>query len=324
MKAIYVVLHYKDNDLTRRAIQSIPVAVDGIDEIIVVDASWDLDIATTINMHVRRIQTPVYNPGFARAMNVAFRQTQDEAQDLIYVFVNNDAELRPTFRSRVIEIFETDERIAAVGPKIVYYECPERIWSAGGDISSRKMTFSSEYSNRASESVSGTFDTGFLSGCVVAIRGSTLLKLDGWPEAYLFGGEDLEISRRIARQNKRLVINADEIVLHHADPVEWHGKSHTFDRLDFIVNGYMNRILFAKRNFSRAQQIYFRLRLWFFIVIIMPRRWKKLGNFHTNIDKQIVAWRMAKFLFTWDDNRIESFEYLSDVANRLALTAGER
>ena len=123
----------------------------------------------------------------------------------------------------------------------------------------------------------GCFETEFVSGCVLAIRQHIFKNCRGCPDQYLFGGEEWELSTDLRRRGYRLEINADITVKHDADLKGGQGASHSFEDLRFVLNGYLNRIIYALRNHSSIEARAFRLRMLLFLVFVMPVKWKNIG-----------------------------------------------
>src|SRR5262249_3506361 len=73
------------------------------------------------------------NLGFAGGNNVAIPPSVDAGADYV-LLLNNDTEVAPDMLSRLIDVAERDPSVGIVGPKILYYDLPDTIWSAGGMI----------------------------------------------------------------------------------------------------------------------------------------------------------------------------------------------
>src|SRR5262249_4616411 len=73
------------------------------------------------------------NLGFAAGNNVAIGPAVRAGSDYV-MLLNNDTEVAPDMLRALIAVAERDPAIGIVGPKILYYDQPDLIWSAGGTV----------------------------------------------------------------------------------------------------------------------------------------------------------------------------------------------
>jgi GT2 family glycosyltransferase len=71
------------------------------------------------------------NRGFAAACNLAIKRALSNSYEYIWL-VNNDLFVEPSTLSALLDAIQSDQRIAAVAPKILYDDKPEMIQYAGG------------------------------------------------------------------------------------------------------------------------------------------------------------------------------------------------
>jgi GT2 family glycosyltransferase len=74
------------------------------------------------------------NLGFARGANVGMRYALDHGADML-LLLNNDTVVDPDFLRYMVDALKTSPSIGLVAPKIYYFEEPNRIWFAGGELS---------------------------------------------------------------------------------------------------------------------------------------------------------------------------------------------
>jgi GT2 family glycosyltransferase len=74
------------------------------------------------------------NLGFARGANVGMRYALDHGAEML-LLLNNDTVVDPDFLRYMVEALTTHPAIGLVAPKIYYFEEPNRIWFAGGELS---------------------------------------------------------------------------------------------------------------------------------------------------------------------------------------------
>ncbi|MEN6520996.1 MAG: glycosyltransferase family 2 protein [Armatimonadota bacterium] len=76
------------------------------------------------------------NLGFAGGNNIGIRRSLDSGADAV-LLLNNDTVVAPEFLSPLVKVLYRSDDIAAVNPLIYYYDQPDVIWSAGGEIDRR-------------------------------------------------------------------------------------------------------------------------------------------------------------------------------------------
>lgn len=317
MKIAFIILHFKNQLMTVRCLESVCKEASGNDNIIVIDASHDFKPDVSIvKESVIVSRTPEYNPGFARAMN--FGVTQSRKFDPNFLcFINNDTVFGEGFRSGTIKAFDAGPQVAAVGPKIVYLEKPDVIWSAGGYVSHFKMTSRQVRQYRKTSTVGGFFSTNFLSGCVITVKFLKFLEIGGWPDVYLFGGEEWELSNRFLGNGDQLIVSGDVVVFHEAEFEAGQGKSHSFNDIRFVLNGYLNRVVYAERNVSRLRSEVFRAYLILYILFVVPFRWVCVAKAKNLFKKFRYTTAIAKhILFRPRSTRVTWME-LSAFADRV-------
>lgn len=324
MKFCFCVLHFKDSDLTNRCVNSVKTAMKKDGRIVVVDATHDyvpeIDSKTQSDLLV--VPTKTVNPGFSRAMNYGASEAERNFEIDAFVFVNNDAVLADGFSSETSFAFEYASNVAAVGPKIVFLEDPSLIWSAGGKVSHFKMCAKQINNKKNSADINGLFETEFLSGCVVSVKRDAFNKVGGWPEDYLFGGEEWELSDRLRTSGGKLIVNAESVVWHEAEIDDGHGRSHSFDSLDFVINGYLNRKIYARNMTSSFQFKLFIWRLCFYIRFFVPLLWKNVAGYRSYKEKKKICKEVSKFIYSWNEDSVKGFSSLTNYTRDIMKKAG--
>jgi GT2 family glycosyltransferase len=106
------------------------------DVLVVDNASTDDTVAALRRRFGARIEIfeNSRNLLFAGGMNVGLERAIAAGYDAV-LLLNNDVTLDPGMLRALLETLQRDARIAAVGPKIYYFDDPQRIWFAGGVLS---------------------------------------------------------------------------------------------------------------------------------------------------------------------------------------------
>ena len=74
------------------------------------------------------------NYGFAEGNNIGIRFALKNLNSDYILLLNNDTVVDKDFLNYMVETGEKDEKIGILGPKIYYYNDPQRIWCIGGKI----------------------------------------------------------------------------------------------------------------------------------------------------------------------------------------------
>ena len=75
------------------------------------------------------------NVGFAEGNNIGIKYALDNLNPDYVLLLNNDTVVDKGFLVEMLKVSESDNRIGIVGPKIYFYNDPNRIWFAMGKIS---------------------------------------------------------------------------------------------------------------------------------------------------------------------------------------------
>lgn len=74
------------------------------------------------------------NEGFAEGNNIGIRFASENLNPDYYLLLNNDTVVNKDFLNHLVYEGENDETIGILGPKIYYYNDPNKIWCVGGKI----------------------------------------------------------------------------------------------------------------------------------------------------------------------------------------------
>jgi len=185
------------------------------------------------------------NLGFAGGNNVGIRHALEIGADYV-LLLNNDTEVSPDFLSRLVDAAEADSQVGMAGPTIYYYDRPEVIWSAGGEIDWRRgCTRMVGLDERDDGQFGGApREVDFITGCAVLVRATALRQAGLLDERFFMYYEEVEWCVRTRRAGFRIV--------HVPQAHIWHKIAPSAQSDSPRVHYYMtrNRLLFLKA--SRA------------------------------------------------------------------------
>jgi GT2 family glycosyltransferase len=139
--------------------------------IVVNNGSNDL---TDINKHIKRkiqlIKTPS-NLGFARGNNLGIKEALRNRADYV-LLLNDDTIVTPDFLSTLVAAGENHPDVGMLGPKIYYYDEPQKIWFAGARFDERTGVIFALHSDKIGKSRKDNKpeDSDYITGCALLVK----------------------------------------------------------------------------------------------------------------------------------------------------------
>jgi GT2 family glycosyltransferase len=175
------------------------------------------------------------NLGYTGGNNVGIRKALAVGADYV-LLLNNDTTVAPDLLDQLVDIAESDTSIAAVNPKILFADAPDRIWYAAG---SYNWWLGMPYYYHK-ETVDQTPDLPqlitFATGCAMLLRGEALKKVGLFDERFFAYGEDTDLTTRIRKAGYQAVYNPNGVV--------WHKDGYTIKQ----QQGIAYKVYLATRN----------------------------------------------------------------------------
>jgi GT2 family glycosyltransferase len=109
------------------------------------------------------------NLGFTGGNNVGICRALADGSDYI-MLLNNDTEVAPDMLRVLVDVAESDPSIGIVGPLILYYDEPTRIWSAGGAVDPRTAGAVSLGEGEPDDGDLPPTPVDYVSGCALLIK----------------------------------------------------------------------------------------------------------------------------------------------------------
>ncbi|RLC97342.1 MAG: glycosyltransferase family 2 protein, partial [Chloroflexi bacterium] len=158
------------------------------------------------------------------------------------LLLNNDTEVAPDFLCLLVEAVEADSRVGIAGPTIYYYEEPQTVWSAGGEIDWRR---GATWMLGLNERDTGQFgetprEMDFVTGCALLVKRDVLQRVGLLDDRFFTYYEDTEWCVRARRAGFKIV-HVPATKMWHKIPLDARDSSPA-------VHYYMtrNRLLFLK------------------------------------------------------------------------------
>jgi GT2 family glycosyltransferase len=239
MKIGIIILNWNQEEYTLRCLQSIsPLKYDCIElQTYLVDnnsKSLNEELMKQALPDLKIIRLPE-NIGYTGGNNVGIKIALDDMCEYILV-ANNDTIFTSDLIPELTLTMKSDEKIASVSPKVLFYKEHNKIQFAGGHLNLYLGQFKHIGYN---SNDNGAHDTekeiNFFSGCAVLLRSATIRELGGFKDTYFAYCEDAEMSVRIRKSGYKLFYNGHASIYHDESP---------------SLGGYLNPVAFylSKRN----------------------------------------------------------------------------
>ncbi|KAA3661690.1 MAG: glycosyltransferase family 2 protein [Calditrichaeota bacterium] len=145
------------------------------------------------------------NLGFGGGNNVGMEYALNNGADWIFL-LNNDIVVDKNLLSELMDVGLDEKSSGALGAKIYYYDEPDKIWFAGGNINfftglttHRHIRMIDTYENEHVQ------ESDYITGCALLIRASVLKKVGLFDEVFFPSYvEDADLSMRIRHAGYKL------------------------------------------------------------------------------------------------------------------------
>lgn len=142
------------------------------------------------------------NMGYGAGMNAAFEELMlDPSLDAV-LCLTHEVRLASDCVVRLLSALETDAAAGAVGPVLCRLDDPDVIWSAGGELSGRRLVAHHEYLGQrlsmlpiASRPIARC---RWLEGAALLLRREALMAVRGFDERYFLYWEEVDLALRLA------------------------------------------------------------------------------------------------------------------------------
>ncbi len=154
------------------------------------------------------------NLRFAGGNNKGIEHALTKKADAI-LLLNNDTIVENNFLTAMIDELLSNEQNGMVGPKILYFAAPKKIWFAGGII---KWHQGWMMHRGIREDDHGQYDyptsTDYISGCCLLVKREVVEKIGMLDESYFIYGEDADWCERAKREGFLLRYAPKAIIWH--------------------------------------------------------------------------------------------------------------
>ena len=143
---------------------------------------------------------------FSEGNNVGMEYALSQNSDYV-LLLNNDIVVAPQFLTEMVLVAQSDPLIGMVGPKIYYYDNPERLWFAGGKVELWRGRIRHlgirEFDSGQYDS---TRDIDYVTGCAILVNRGVIEKVGMLDASYYIYSEDVDWCWRAKNARYRSVL----------------------------------------------------------------------------------------------------------------------
>lgn len=218
MKVAIVVLNWNGRALLEEFLPSV-VRYSPEAEVIVADNASTDDSVSWLQENFPQVQIiqNEKNAGYAGGYNLALKNLDQD----IFILLNSDVEVTEGWLSPIIRIFESDEKVAAVQPKLLDYKNRgyfEYAGAAGGFIDKFGYAFCRGRIFESLEKDSGQYNEDaeifWASGACLAIRKTAFYEAGGLDEDFFAHQEEIDLCWRLKNLGYKIKCCGNSRVYH--------------------------------------------------------------------------------------------------------------
>ena len=184
------------------------------------------------------------NLGFAAGANVGIRYALSSGSDYVWL-LNNDTIVEKDTLCQLINGFSESENYKGITPKIVHYENPEIIWSAGCDFTwygKLKRYLTHDVILKKGKVV---FPVSFITNCASIYPTDLFKEVGVLSEDSFMGEDDFDFSMRLKKCSYKLACNNDAIVYHKIGQ-----STKSAHKIGSNYAEYLTRLISIKKHYS--------------------------------------------------------------------------
>jgi len=212
-----LILAHNEVAYTRECLTSILALDPPADRVLLVDNASTDDTAAVVRREFPEVEllTLSENRYFAGGVNAGLERALASGAGSV-LLLNNDLVLERGALGILARALEADPARAAVGPKLFFYDPPDRIWFAGGSITRGAGLLRHRGVHRKDDAFrDGPRDVDYLSGAAVLLSRRALETVGLLDPAYVIYVEDADWSARARRAGFTLGYEPEARGWHH-------------------------------------------------------------------------------------------------------------
>lgn len=283
-KVCIVILNWNGLEDTIECLESLKKITYPNYEVVIVDNASEGNDAHVLREkfgdYIRLIRND-RNYGYTSGNNIGIRYALKNASADYLLILNNDTVIAPDFLGEMIKVAGGDASIGIVGPKVYYYDLPDRIQSAGAKIN---MRTSQNSVIGVMELDTGQYDlpqeVDYVSGCCLLMKQELIPKVGLFDESYFCYWDETDYCAR-AREAGDSLLCAPHAKIWHKKSVSlkpWYKTLRRKDQVSALPYPLYfmtrNNFKFMKKHATPGQYrsflaYFFGYRFWFMIGVCL-------------------------------------------------------
>lgn len=152
------------------------------------------------------------NLGFAGGANVGIQYVMEQRGDAVFL-LNNDTIIAPDTVSIMVQ--QLDTYVGVVSPLIYYFDDPQMIWSAGGNLSPLNLEITDSLRGRQNQgTLTPVMERDFVPGTSMLIPRHTFEAVGAFDERFFMYYEDMDFCLRTRRAGLQILLTTEARVWH--------------------------------------------------------------------------------------------------------------
>ena len=211
-----ILVNWKNYDDTKDCLHSLYQSIHTSFSIIVVDnESQEIPIAKLKRSFPQITVLPQKtNLGFTGANNIGIKHGLTLGAEYI-MLLNNDTTVPKNFIDPLLITLHSSPQIAAVQPKIMFHEYPDKIWNAGGiyyPLNASTTTIG--YNKLDAEKYNKSRHVDWITGCCILIKAKIITEVGLLNDQFFAYYEDVDWSLRIRKLGYHLAYDPSIPIYH--------------------------------------------------------------------------------------------------------------
>lgn len=214
-KVLIIVLNWNGTEDTLQCLESLrQVEYDNFDTLVIDNGSVP-GTADPIKQNFPEVTLirNEQNLGYSGGNNVGLQYARNVSAKYA-LLLNNDTTVDPHFISELVKVTESDPRIAAVGPKVVLFDRPDRLWAVYGAVNFNQLLVKIWGYNKPKDDFSTQKDVEFVIGCGALLSLSALDEVGEFDADFFAYHDEVDWCKRARDKGYRIVYVPTAIMWH--------------------------------------------------------------------------------------------------------------
>lgn len=184
-----------------------------------------------------------YDSGFSVGNNIGINFAQENLNIEYIMLTSSDIIVAEDFLDKLITFASSDQKIGIVGPRVLYYDNPDKTAYLGRKVNLYTSKTSDIYDEK--ESYSSSVEVDYVVGCGLLIKKSVIKEIGNLNPNYFLYYEDVDWCTRARKKGYDIYSIPESKIWHKISPQE-------SDSLTRYYYGSRNSFLFLKNNWNMA------------------------------------------------------------------------